>query len=767
MAEVTYARGLEGVIAAESKICRIDGQQGKLYYRGYSIQDLEAHCSYEEVTYLLLYGDLPNKNQLDEFSARMRRSRDLAPGIQDMIRNFPPGSHPMELLQSVVAYLSGYVQHRIQHSATCNCRDTLHQVVQIASVIATYARVKEDKDYVAPRTDLSHCANFLYMLKGEEPDPMEGEIMDKVLLLHAEHGFNASTFTSRVVASTLSTCYCSISAAMGSLYGSLHGGANEKVVAMVEEIGEASRAKDWVNDALDRKQRVMMALDSRCRGMSSKALGIDIGALTVKWVLLDATGQSVAADYDFHRGRPLPVLRGMLEALGEEIPAHVAVTGSGAALLPTDRHILRVDAVQATIAATMRLLPQAQNVIDIGGASVKLIRLDEQGRFCNFAANTQCAAGTGSFLDEQAQRLGLSHERMAELRSVADPPPVATRCAVFAKSDLIHLQQSGASVEQMWSGLCRGMAQTALQTLLKGKPLGAPTALVGGVARNREVLRWLGELSSFEVIKLMAKYTVARILERDDFTNRLAQGHPISTHELLYPLMQAYDSVALEADVEMGGTDQKFNLLVGRDIQREFGQEPQIVHTMPLLEGLDGVEKMSKSLDNYVGITEPPQEIFGKLMSISDPLMFRYYELLTDVPLARIEAMRDQAASGTVNPRDLKVELAKNIVTDFCGEAAARRAAEEFDRIFTQREIPADMEEVGIPLDRISLLDLLTEHHLLPSRGEAKRMIRQGGIYLDGQRAEDISLELDLGKQPEVVIRIGKKRFYRIIRTPA
>ncbi len=274
--------------------------------------------------------------------------------------------------------------------------------------------------------------------------------------------------------------------------------------------------------------------------------------------------------------------------------------------------------------------------------------------------------------------------------------------------------------------------------------------------------RWLGELTSFEIIKLMAKYTVARILERDDFANRLAQGHPVSTHELLYPLMQAYDSVALEADVEMGGTDQKFNLLVGRDIQREYGQEPQIVHTMPLLEGLDGVEKMSKSLDNYVGITEPPQEIFGKIMSVSDPLMFRYYELLTDVPLADVEAMREQAASGTVNPRDLKVELAQTIVTDFWGEAAAKRAAGEFDRIFTQREMPTDMEEVAITADRISLLSLLTENQMLPSRGEAKRLIRQGGIYLDGQRVEDVALELDLDKQPEVVIRVGKKRFYRI-----
>jgi citrate synthase len=257
MEKPTYARGLEGVIAAESSICRIDGQVGKLFYVGYSIEDLVAHCSFEEATYLLLYGDLPNASQLADFSARMRAGRALVPEIQDMIQSFPPDSHPMELMQSVVAYLSGYVQHRIQHSATCNCRDTLHQVAQVASVIANYARMQEGQGYVAPRSDLSHGANFLYMLHGQEPDPMEGEIMDKCLLLHAEHGFNASTFTSRVVASTLSTCYCSISAAMGALYGSLHGGANEKVVAMVEAIGEKSKARDWVNDALDRKQRVM------------------------------------------------------------------------------------------------------------------------------------------------------------------------------------------------------------------------------------------------------------------------------------------------------------------------------------------------------------------------------------------------------------------------------------------------------------------------------------------------------------------------------
>ncbi len=275
--------------------------------------------------------------------------------------------------------------------------------------------------------------------------------------------------------------------------------------------------------------------------------------------------------------------------------------------------------------------------------------------------------------------------------------------------------------------------------------------------------RWLGELSSFDIIKLMAKYTVARILERDDFANRLNKGQPISTHELLYPLMQAYDSVFLEADVELGGTDQKFNLLVGRDIQREFGQEPQIVHTMPLLEGLDGAEKMSKSLDNYVGITEPPQEIFGKIMSISDDLMYRYYELLTDVPTAEIESMRRDADQGRINPKDLKVKLARGIVSDFWGEAEARAAAEEFERIFSQREAPADMEVISISRPRILLLDLLADNRLFPSRGEAKRMIRQGGVYLDGQRVEDIGLELELDKQPEMVLKLGKKRFFKIL----
>ncbi|MBP6059299.1 MAG: tyrosine--tRNA ligase [Candidatus Saccharicenans sp.] len=304
--------------------------------------------------------------------------------------------------------------------------------------------------------------------------------------------------------------------------------------------------------------------------------------------------------------------------------------------------------------------------------------------------------------------------------------------------------------------------------------------------------RWLGELSSFEIIKLTSKYTVARILERDDFTKRFKAGLPISVHELLYPLMQAYDSVALRADVELGGTDQTFNLLVGREIQREYGQEPQVVLTVPLLEGLDGVEKMSKSLGNYVGINEPPEEMFGKLMSISDELMFRYYELLTDVETEQIEKWQKEAKEGKVNPRDLKAQLAKMIVADFWGEELARKAAEEFDRIFKHKDLPSEIEEkvvelsakggneastsaeqmesgasaremaqIGQQQPTVRLIDVLVNLGIVPSRGEAKRLIRQGGVYLDGQRIDDIDYRLD-GSKPEQILKIGKRKFYRL-----
>ena len=277
--------------------------------------------------------------------------------------------------------------------------------------------------------------------------------------------------------------------------------------------------------------------------------------------------------------------------------------------------------------------------------------------------------------------------------------------------------------------------------------------------------RWLGALTSFDIIRLTSKYTVARILERDDFTKRFKAGLPISVHELLYPLMQAYDSVALQADVELGGTDQKFNLLVGREIQREYGQEPQVILTMPLLEGLDGVEKMSKSLGNYVGINEPPQEIFGKLMSISDELMYRYYELLTDISTDQIENWKRQAKEGKVNPRDLKAQLARLIVADFWGEEEGKRATEEFDRIFKHKEIPEDIEEKILEISKetpqLELVETMFSLGLVPSRGEAKRLIRQGGVYHDGQRVESIDYQLDATK-PEQILKIGKRKFYRL-----
>ncbi|MEA2005147.1 MAG: tyrosine--tRNA ligase [Acidobacteriota bacterium] len=275
--------------------------------------------------------------------------------------------------------------------------------------------------------------------------------------------------------------------------------------------------------------------------------------------------------------------------------------------------------------------------------------------------------------------------------------------------------------------------------------------------------RWLGKLTSFDIIKLTAKYTVARILERDDFSIRLKNGLPISVHEILYPLMQAYDSVALKADVELGGTDQKFNLLVGREIQRGFNQEPQIVITVPLLEGLDGVEKMSKSLNNYIGVTDPPNEMFGKTMSISDPLMFRYYELLTDIPLSKIEQWKKDIKENKINPRDLKSNLAKLIVRDFWGEEKAKEANREFKRIFKLKETPAELEEIKVSKPIFPLIDLLVDKNIFPSRGEAKRMIRQGGVYLGGGRVEDIGLKIDVSKQREIILKVGKRKFYKII----
>jgi citrate synthase len=257
MAETTFAKGLEGVIAAESEICQIDGTNGKLYYRGYSIEDLAEHSTFDETTYLLLHEKLPSRAELEDFRRRMRQSRQLPEPVQEMIRDFPPAGSVMELLQSVIAYLSGTVEHQIRHSTTCNCRQTLHQIAQMPVVLATYERFKKGEPYLDSRPDLSDGANFLYLLRGEEPSEEEGRALDVCLVLHAEHGFNASTFTGRVVASTYSTCYCSISAAIGALAGFLHGGANERVLDMLDEVGSKENVDAWLDTTLSQRGKVM------------------------------------------------------------------------------------------------------------------------------------------------------------------------------------------------------------------------------------------------------------------------------------------------------------------------------------------------------------------------------------------------------------------------------------------------------------------------------------------------------------------------------
>jgi tyrosyl-tRNA synthetase len=272
---------------------------------------------------------------------------------------------------------------------------------------------------------------------------------------------------------------------------------------------------------------------------------------------------------------------------------------------------------------------------------------------------------------------------------------------------------------------------------------------------------WSDKLGAEGIIKLAAKYTVSQLLERDDFSKRFREERPIALHELLYPLMQGYDSVAMKADVELGGTDQKFNLLVGRELQRTYGQEPQCILTMPLLEGLDGREKMSKSLGNYVGIAEAPQEQFGKLMSISDQLMWRYIDLLSFESLQTIMGWKKRVADGG-NPRDVKVLFAKEIVARFHSPAAAREAEEAFEKRHRHGEVPDDIPEVSLaaPQEGILLPQLIKAANLAPSASEASRAIEQGGVRLDGERVSDRGLRLKAGTS--VVIQVGKRKFARV-----
>ncbi len=273
---------------------------------------------------------------------------------------------------------------------------------------------------------------------------------------------------------------------------------------------------------------------------------------------------------------------------------------------------------------------------------------------------------------------------------------------------------------------------------------------------------WMDEFSAADFVKLTSHITVAQILERDDFQKRMKEERPISMHELLYPLVQGYDSVALEADVELGGTDQTFNLLVGRSLQKEYGQEPQVIITTPLLEGTDGVDKMSKSLGNYIGIDEPADEIFGKIMSISDELMWKYYELLTNLTVDEINALHFKCEAEETNPRDVKIDLAKRIIKDFCSETEAEFAEANFINQFSKGNLPNEIDEMKIPSANYKIADLLTETNMVESKGEAKRLIKQGGVKIDEEKVENAGIEVNINSSKEVLIQVGKRNYLKV-----
>jgi tyrosyl-tRNA synthetase len=273
---------------------------------------------------------------------------------------------------------------------------------------------------------------------------------------------------------------------------------------------------------------------------------------------------------------------------------------------------------------------------------------------------------------------------------------------------------------------------------------------------------WLGKMSFEDVIKLASKYTVARMIERDDFTKRFKAGEPISVHEFLYPLAQAMDSVAIESDVELGGTDQKFNLLVGRDIQREYGIEPQVILTMPLLVGTDGVEKMSKSYDNYIGISDEPSQIYGRTLSIPDSLIYQYFELATNVTNKKLTEIKTELSDGKTNPRDIKRELARTLVAMYHDEQAALNAEKEFDNIFINKGLPDDIEEFIIgDKKEINILDLIILVNFAPSKGEARRLVTQGGVSIDNNKIDDVQFIVSV--KSGMILKVGKRKFIKLI----
>lgn len=272
--------------------------------------------------------------------------------------------------------------------------------------------------------------------------------------------------------------------------------------------------------------------------------------------------------------------------------------------------------------------------------------------------------------------------------------------------------------------------------------------------------KWLGALSMYDFVELASKYTVARILERDDFEQRLKQGQPVYMHEILYPLCQGYDSVAIKADVELGGTDQKFNLLVGRELMREFKMEPQVVLMLPILEGTDGIRKMSKSFNNYIGIAESPKDIFGKVMSLPDDLITKYFELTTDMFPHKIDEYRTALEEKSVNPRDVKFDLAKTIVRMYYSAGQAQKAADDFEKVFSKKQLPKDIRQMTIASKSMNIVDLLVKTNLLSSRGEAKRKIKEGAIDIDGKGVKDITHTVHLTKP--IIVRVGKHRFLKV-----
>ncbi|EKD35999.1 MAG: hypothetical protein ACD_75C01688G0009 [uncultured bacterium] len=280
---------------------------------------------------------------------------------------------------------------------------------------------------------------------------------------------------------------------------------------------------------------------------------------------------------------------------------------------------------------------------------------------------------------------------------------------------------------------------------------------------------WLGKLTSIDMIKLASELTVARMLEREDFRNRFDSGRPISIHEFLYPLIQGYDSVAMHADVELGGTDQLFNVLMGRDLQRSRGQEPQVVLTMPLLEGLDGVNKMSKSLGNYIGITESADNIYGKVLSVSDNLMFRYFSLLSDLSSSAIAALKGKVESGEIHPKEAKKQLARELTARFHSQELALAAEENFEKVFKKGGLPDDLPEyVCTSGEPVALPQLLLDAGLVSSTSEGRRMVQQGAVTIDGEKAGDLNLMVSpqAPSQGEMLIKVGKRRFCKILFPP-